>query len=66
MKSLLLDALFGARKRTGKNDGITDGERIPGVRLGRVYINPIETREACPMEPRAICQKGVAAQVGDR
>ena len=42
IEALGRDALFGERKRGRKNDGIADSQRIAGMRLGWIDVDPLE------------------------
>jgi hypothetical protein len=52
----------------GKDDGVGDGQSVGGVLLARVDVDPLKGDglvcvEGLRVEPRAICEEGVAAEI---
>src|SRR5262249_18508573 len=55
----------GAGKRSWKNHRAADAESIGSVRLGRIDVEPIEAGEGSSVEPSAIGEQDVSADVGN-
>ena len=63
MKAGALDADTGFGERGGKDDRVGDRQRVGGVRFCGVDVDPLEISEGFRIEPRAICEECVAAQI---
>ena len=65
VETLGFDAGASARERSGKNDCISKGQGIGGVRFGGVDVDPVVAGAGPCIEPRAVGQQSMAAQQGD-
>ena len=61
------DAGSGVWERGGKDDGVTNNEGIGCMGLFGSYVDPFVTKagEWVRIEPGAVGQQGVAAEIGD-
>ena len=53
------------RKRSGENNRFSQRQGIGGVGLGGIVVDPFEARKRSGVEPGAVGEECVAAEIGD-